>query len=156
MEGAGHAVLGIAGLVAALLLGASPARAILPFAVAALALGGVQAFVGYRWYRAEAEKAVDPHPAALIEVREDTVRRTMVKLTLPLGLLAIMLLVRPVLGAIIGGVWAGIGVVDLLTSRWAEEREAAGTPVYRELGNSPFSGGRRTLYRRMSADTEAM
>lgn len=141
--------------MAALLLGASPVRAILPFLVAALALGGVQAFIGHRWYRTEAERAEDPDPGATIEVPGDTMRRTAVKLTLPLGLLALMLLVRPVLGAIIGGVWAGIGAVDLLTSRWAEEREAAGTPVFRELGNSPFSGGRRPLYRRMSASTDA-
>ena len=71
---------------------------------------------------------------------------------MPLILIVAMLVWRAPLGAVIGGAFAGIGAVDLATQRWAAATRAAGTIVYRELGASPFSGGRRRIYTRPTAD----
>ena len=156
LEGAGSVVIGVGGLVASIALGASPARALVPFAVAAVALAAVQAAIGHRWYVGAVADAGPPDEDATIETPQDTTRRTLVKLSVYVLLVVILLIVGREFGAVLGGLLVGIGLVDLYTSRWAERLAADGETIYRELGSWPFASGRRPLYRRMSASTEAM
>jgi hypothetical protein len=53
------------------------------------------------------------------------------------------------IGAVFGGVLAGIGIIDLANLAALRRRQEAGREVvFRELGGSPFAGGRRPLYTR--------
>ena len=48
-----------------------------------------------------------------------------------------------------GGVVAAVGAVDIRNFRWVRDRERAeGDELFRELGGSPFAGGKRALYTR--------
>lgn len=150
-SGAGQIAIGLAGLVAGIvLIDAGPARAIVPFAVAALALAGVSVMTT-RWLR-DAEPG-DADPAARVEEARLTVRRTGV--TLALAALAVIAAaaIAGALAAVLGGVVAGVGAVDLVNRAWVRRRERdTGREIYRELGPSPFSSGRRPLYTRPRND----
>ena len=51
------------------------------------------------------------------------------------------------LAAVLGGVVAAVGAVDLINHRHVRAREEAdGEALYRELGGSPFAAGRRPIY----------
>jgi len=146
-DGVGQVVLGVGGLLAALAIGVAPARAVVPFAVAALVLAGVQLAIMTRWLRGEAASAGPPGADAPVEPAGHTVRRSLIKLALFLGVLVLM--VPFGLSGVFGGVVAGIGAVDLGTSFWLDRQEAGrSVTVFREVGTSPFSGGRRAIYTR--------
>jgi hypothetical protein len=150
-SGVGQLVIGLAGLLAgALATDAGPARAIVPFVVAFLVLGGVS-LLTTRWLRDAEPGGADP--GVRVETAGLTVRRTGVTLALAAAAVALLTLVSGGLGAVLGGVVAGIGAVDLANRAWVRRRErATGLAIYRELGASPFSGGRRPLYTRPRKD----
>jgi hypothetical protein len=150
-SGVGQIAVGLGGLMAAVLLVDAPAaRAIVPFVAAAAALGGVS-LLTTRWLRG-AEPG-DADPRTRVETTGLTVRRTAVTLVLAAGAVAIAVLISPGLGAVFGGVVAGVGAVDLRNCAWVRRREReTGLAVYRELGPSPFSSGRRPLYTRPRND----
>jgi hypothetical protein len=54
---------------------------------------------------------------------------------------------------VLGGVVAAVGAVDLANRSWVQGQERrTGLAIYRELGRSPFSSGRRPLYTRPRND----
>jgi hypothetical protein len=150
VAGAGQVVIGLAGLAAALLLADSAARAIVAFAVAVVALAVVSALTS-RWLRG-AEPA-EAGPSARVEPTGQTVRRTCVALALAAIAVAVAGAIGGGLAAVLGGVVAGVGAVDLGNRAWVRARERrTGLALYRELGPSPFSSGRRPLYTRPRND----
>jgi hypothetical protein len=151
VSGAGQVLIGAAGLVAGILLvDSGPARAVVPFVVAALALAAVSALTS-RWLRAAEASAADP--ATRVETTALTVRRTCVTLGLAALAVAVAALLGGGLAAVLGGVVAGVGAVDLANRAWVRDRERrTGLALYRELGPSPFSSGRRPLYTRPRND----
>lgn len=151
VSGLGQIVIGVAGLVAGLLLvDSGAARAIVPFAVAFVALAGVSGLTS-RWLRRAEPSEADP--GARIETTALTVRRTGVTLALGALAVAIAALLSGGLAAVLGGVVAGVGAVDLVNRAWVRSRErSSGVAIYRELGPSPFSSGRRPLYTRPRND----
>ena len=140
-------LVGLAGLVAALARGVEPGRGVVPFVVVAAVLGAVSA-VATRWLREG--RGARPAPAeARVEPASQTVRRTLVALSLPVAAVAAGTALAAGLGAVLGGVLAGIGAVDLVNLGWARRRrKESGQTLFRELGASPFAGGRRALYTR--------
>ena len=151
VSGAGQLAVGIAGLVIALVADDTGAgRAIVPFAVAFLLVGAVSAY-GSRWLRgAEPDGAAE---GARVETAGLTVRRTLVGLVVALVAVGIAALIGGGLAAVLGGVVAAVGAVDLANLSWVRRREAeTGALIFRELGGSPFSGGRRPLYTRPRKD----
>jgi hypothetical protein len=150
VSGVGQVAIGLAGLVAALLLADSGVRAVVPFAVAFLALAGVSALTS-RWLR-NAEPS-DAEPGARVETTALTVRRVSVTLLLAAAAVAVAAVIGGGLAAVLGGVVAGVGAVDLVNRAWLAGRERrTGLGLYRELGPSPFSSGRRPLYTRPRKD----
>ncbi len=151
VSGLGQLVVGLAGLVAGLVLvDSGPARAIVPFAAAFVALAAVSALTS-RWLR-DAEPS-EADPGTRIETTALTVRRTSVTLALGALAVAIAALLSGGLAAVLGGVVAGVGAVDLVNRAWVRSRErGGGLTLYRELGPSPFSSGRRPLYTRPRND----
>ncbi|HSJ73630.1 MAG TPA: hypothetical protein VK904_04880 [Miltoncostaeaceae bacterium] len=145
VSGAGQLAIGAAGLVAGILLvDSGAARAVVPFAVAAVALAAVSALTS-RWLRDAEPSAGDP--GARIETTALTVRRTSVTLALAALAVAVAAVIGGGLAAVLGGVVAGVGAVDLANRAWVRARERrTGLALYRELGPSPFSSGRRPLY----------
>lgn len=144
VSGVGQVVIGAAGLVAGLLLSDSAGRAIVPFVVAFLVVGGVSLMTS-RWLR----HAVlpDADPATRVETRGLTLRRTSVALVLGALTVAVAAVIGGGLAAVLGGVVAGVGAVDLANRAWVQAQErGAGLAIYRELGRSPFSSGKRPLY----------
>lgn len=139
---------GVAGLVAALVAGVSPARGLVVFAVAGVVVGLAQHFVGGRWMRSASRDAPPPAGGVRIEPRRRTIVRTLVLQGLVyIVILALLFLLRASLAATFGGVLAGVGVANLIAARWIAGREAgAGTVVLREIATSPFGTGRRPLY----------
>ncbi len=76
-------------------------------------------------------------------------RRTIVAMALPMLAVLVSIALSAGLAAVLGGVVAGLGIVDLANLTALRRRQAAGREVvYRELGGSPFAGGRRPLYTR--------
>ena len=70
-------------------------------------------------------------------------------LSAPLLVVAFGIVFTGALAAVLGGVVAAVGAVDLLNLRRVRARERAqGRAIYRELGSSPFSSGRRPLFSR--------
>jgi hypothetical protein len=150
VSGIGQVAVGVAGLVAGLLLADSAGRALVPWIVAALALAGVSVLTT-RWLR-DAEPG-DASPAASVETTALTVRRTAVSLALGAAAVAVAAVLGGALAAVFGGVVAGVGAVDLVNRAWVMRREReTGLALYRELGPSPFSSGRRPLYTRPRND----
>jgi len=147
VDGIGQLAIGVFGLAAALAIGVSPERALLPFAVAGLAMAGVQFAIMNRWLRREIDSAGPPATGAPLEPSKLTMRRSLIKLALFFGVLVLM--VPFGLSGVFGGVVVGIGAIDFATSVWLGRQEQdRGVTVYREVGASPFSGGRRTIYTR--------
>jgi hypothetical protein len=156
-SGVGYLILGAAGLAGALARGTSPGRALLPFAVVTAALAFVQARAGFSWIRRTVHDAASAPAAAAAEPEAATVRRIATGLVVYLAAVVAAILVGRGLGAIVGGVAAGVGLVDLFASRWvsAREREDAVT-LLRETPSQPFASGRRPIYTRpVSATTLA-
>ncbi len=150
VSGVGQVVIGVCGLIAGLLLADSAGRALVPWIVATLALAGVSVLTT-RWLRA-AEPG-DASAAASVETTALTVRRTSVSLALGAAAVVVAAVLGGALAAVFGGVVAGVGAVDLVNRAWVMRREReTGLALYRELGPSPFSSGRRPLYTRPRND----
>ncbi len=118
----------------------------MPFVVAFAAVGGFSLY-NSRWLPRA------PRPAASAGTRVEearlTVRRVLISLVLPLIAVAVAAALGPGLAVVMGGVVAGVGAVDIRNFRWVRERERAGDDlIFRELGGSPFAGGKRPLYTR--------
>jgi hypothetical protein len=147
ITGSGLLALGVALLIVAAASGdVGPARLAVPFVVAFVAVGGFSLY-NSRWLRA----APRPAPAAGVRIEEPrlTVRRMLISLILPLIAVGVAAALGPGLAVVMGGVVAGVGAVDMRNFRWLRERERAeGAEVFRELGGSPFAGGKRPLYTR--------
>ena len=142
-----YAVLGAVGLVGSLARDTDAARAVVAFVVAAVILGAVS-WLSTRWLRA-ADAAPAAPDAAPVEPSGLTVRRVLVGLSLPLVAVVASIALSAGLAAVLGGVVAGIGAIDLLTLSAVRRRQGrTGGVLYRELGGSPFAGGRRPLYTR--------
>jgi hypothetical protein len=156
-SGVGYIVLGLAGLVGSLARGTSPGRALVPFVVVAAAMALVQTRAGFAWIRRNVEGA-DPAPAeADEEAGGRTVRRTATSLLIYLVAIVAAVAVGRGLGAIVGGVAAGVGAIELVAARWVTGRERdEGVALLRETPSSPFGSGRRSIYTRpTSASTLA-
>jgi hypothetical protein len=151
VSGVGQLAVGVAGLVIALLTSDDGAgRLIVPFAVAFVLIGAVSGWAS-RWLR-EAEPGGAAEDAR-VEPSGQTVRRSLVSLVVALLAVALLTIIGSGLAAVLGGVVAAVGAVDLANLSWVRRREArTGTALYRELGASPFSGGRRPLYTRPTKD----
>jgi hypothetical protein len=150
VSGVGQVVIGVCGLIAGLLLADSAGRALVPWIVATLALAGMSVLTT-RWLRA-AEPG-DASAAASVETTALTVRRTSVSLALGAAAVVVAAVLGGALAAVFGGVVAGVGAVDLVNRAWVMRREReTGLALYRELGPSPFSSGRRPLYTRPRND----
>lgn len=148
LTGVGQLAIGIAGLLVAT-LGADVAlaRVLVPFVVVFTLLAGLSVY-NTRWLRDDAAVAAAA-PGARVESTSDTLRRCLVGLVLALLAVALVGAAGPGLAAVLGGVVAAVGAVDLLNDRWVRAREAStGEEIYRELGRSPFAPGRRPLYTR--------
>ncbi len=86
---------------------------------------------------------------ARVEAPRLTVRRVLISLVLPLIAVGVAAALGPGLAVVMGGVVAGVGAGDIRNFRWVRERERDGGDVlFRELGGSPFAGGKRPLYTR--------
>jgi hypothetical protein len=147
ITGAGQLAVGLAGLVVSLLTtDVGPGRIVVPFAVAFLLVGALSMRAS-RWMR-EADT-----PAAAPDVRVEsaglTLRRCLVALIVPVIPVAAAVAIGGGLGAVLGGIVAAVGAIDLRSLGWVRGRERElGRGLYRELGPSPFSSGRRPLYTR--------
>ncbi len=81
-----------------------------------------------------------PAQGVLVEPPSQTMRRTIVSMALPRLAVVAALAFSGGLAAVLGGVLAGIGAVDLANLAALRRRQAAGREVvYRELGGSPFA-----------------
>jgi len=145
VTGVGQLALGLAVLAVALSSSdIEPARAVVPFVVTFVALGGLSIYQS-RWLRSAPTPPADP--AARVEEPSLTTRRSLIGLIPAVIAVAVATLVGPGLGVVLGGVVAGVGAIDLRNRAWVRERESAiGGELYRELGGSPFSSGKRPLY----------
>jgi hypothetical protein len=146
LSGSGQAAIGFAGLLVAVFAGdVSPARAFVPFAVVMLLIGGLS-WWSTRWMR-DGRPVPAKDPAARIEGPRDTLRRCLVGLVLAVVAVGLVGAAGAGLAAVLGGVVAAVGAVDLINHRHVRAREeATGEAIYRELGSSPFAAGRRPLY----------
>ena len=139
--------IGAAGLFGALGRGTDAARAVLAFLVATALLAAIST-VATRFLRSR-DRHPPPAQGVLVEPPSQTMRRTIVSMALPAIAVVAALALSAGLGAVLGGVLAGIGLVDLANLTALRRRQAAGREVvYRELGGSPFASGRRPLYTR--------
>jgi hypothetical protein len=149
ITGVAQVVIGVGGLVGALGAGATAGRALVPFAVSFLLVGLVSGY-GSRWLRAA---PAPPAGDAPVEPPAQTLRRCGIAMSMALLAVVAAVAIGGPLGAVLGGVVAAVGAVDLRNLAWIRGREAtSGAVVYRELGRSPFSGGRRPLYTRPTND----
>jgi hypothetical protein len=140
-------VIGLAGLVGGAATSDSIARAVVPFLFIAALLAVVQFFVGFRWYQRTIAAAPAAPEGAGYEPAEDTRTRALKTLVIYVVLVGGAILTGRGLGAVIGGVVFGVGVVDFYTSRWLTQRQSAGaSPVFRETSKGLFASGRRPLY----------
>jgi hypothetical protein len=147
LTGSGLVALGIACLIVAAASGdIGLARLAVPFLVAFAAVGGFSLY-NSRWMRSAARP--DAAPGARVEAPRLTMRRVLVSLVLPLIAVGVAAALGPGLAVVMGGVVAGVGAVDIRNFRWVRERERhEGDVLFRELGGSPFAGGKRPLYTR--------
>jgi hypothetical protein len=152
LTGVGQFALGLSCLVVALTgSDLDPVRAIVPFAVAAAAMGAFSAY-GSRWLRL-AETGVAPEDAR----REDpsaTMRRSLIKVAVALVLVAVAVGLGPAFAAVFGGLLCGAGAAELRDYTWLRDREKAlGREIHRELGRFPLAGGGRVLYTRPTSES---
>ncbi len=147
VTGTGQAGLGLACLFVALAGTDIPrVRAILPFIVAFVAVGGFSLY-NARWL--QTADMTDAAPGVRVEERSLTIRRTLITLVLPLIAVGVVSVLSIGLAVVLGGIVAGVGAVDLRNFIWVRDREAADqVTIYRELGKSPFSSGKRPVYTR--------
>ena len=154
-SGLGQFALGLACLVVALTgSDLDPARALVPFIVAFLAMGAFSAY-GARWMRIA---DLRPVPAdAIVEDYATTVRRSLLKIVIALVLVGLAVSLGPAFGAVFGGLLAAAGAVELRDYTWLKAREEAeGVAIHRELRRVSLAGGGRALYTRpLSASTLA-
>ncbi|MGD9694526.1 MAG: hypothetical protein AB7V42_02565 [Thermoleophilia bacterium] len=145
--GVGQLVIGAIGLVVALIRDdVAPARAIIPFVATFVALAAVSSFSS-KWLRSGETGPASEE--ARVEIRSETIRRCSISLLIGAAAVGAGIAAGGGLSAVLGGVLCGVGLVDLLNLRSVRARERAdGTEVFRELGASPFAGGRRPLYTR--------
>lgn len=150
--GVGQLAIGIAGLLVPVYTSdVSPVRMLVPYVIVVVLIGGLSLHNTSWLRRAE---AVGPAPDARLESSSDTMRRSLVSLVLALVAVAVVGALGPPLAAVLGGVVTAVGAVDLYNHRAVRDREeATGEAVYRELGRSPFSPGRRPLYTRPLSDS---
>lgn len=146
-SGVGQVVIGVAGLLAALALGdLSPGRALVPFVVATVLVGAISLW-STRWLRDP--EMPEARGGGAVEPDRETVRRTLVVLALPLVFLAVVVVLVAAGAVALAGVVAAVGAVDLRNLAWVRARERElGRGIYRELGPSTFTSGRRPLYTR--------
>jgi hypothetical protein len=157
LTGVGQLAIGIAGLLVSVYgSDIAPARALVPFVVVVALIGGLSLF-STRWIRA-GDELPEADADARIESGSDTLRRSGVSLLLALVAVGLVGAAGAGLAAVLGGVVAAVGAVDLINHRWVQRREEdTGVAIYRELGRSPFSAGRRPLYTRpLNESTLAM
>ena len=123
----------------------------------AVALGLVQARVGFTSIRRNVEEAGTAPAGAEEEPNARTVRRTATSLLVYLLAIVAAISVGRGLGGVVGGVAFGVGVVELVAARWVTGRERDdGAEMLRETPTSPFASGRRPIYTRpTSASTLA-
>ena len=132
-SGAGQVVIGLAGLLAALLIGdLSVAQALVPFVVVVVLVGGISVW-STRWMRNPGLPKPEGGGA----------------IVLPLVFMIVVVAIVPPAAVALAGVVAGVGAVDLWNFNWVRAREhAMRRGIYRELGPSTFTSGRRPLYTR--------
>lgn len=147
VTGVGQLALGLAVLAVGLTsVDVAPARVLVPFAVVFLVMCGLSLHLS-RWIRQEDAPPVDP--AARLEESSDTTRRSLVAIAPAILAVAVCTIVAPVVGVIVGGVVAAVGLIDLRNRAWAQAREReTGAELVRALGRSPFATGRRPVYTR--------
>jgi hypothetical protein len=151
-SGTGYLVIGLVGLAGALARGVAPGRALVPFLVVGAVLAFVQYRFGFGWMRRLADDAGRPPKDVVEEPASATIRRVLTSLLLIAAAVALAIaVVSGVTAAVVGGVAAGVGAVDIVAARWAHDWDHGGTTLLREVGTSPFSGGRRPLYTRPSS-----
>ncbi len=140
--------IGLAGVVGGAATSDTIVRAVLPFMFVAVLLAAVQFFVGFRWYQRTIAAAPAAPEESDYELSADTRTRVLKTLVIYVVLVGGALLTGRGLGAVIGGVVFGVGVVDLYTSRWLDQRATNGAaPIFRETSKGLFASGRRPLYR---------
>ena len=145
-SGAGHVVIGLAGLLLALAIGDLSAQSLVPFAVVLVLVGGISLW-STRWLRNP--ELPEAWGGGVVEPARETVRRTLVVLVLPLVFMAVVVALVPAGAVALAGVVVGVGAVDLRNLAWVRAREReVGRGIYRELGPSTFTSGRRPLYTR--------
>ena len=147
VTGLGQFALGLACLVVALTSSdLRPVRAIVPFAIAFVAVGAVSAY-GSRWMRTA---ATPPAPDdAVVEPHALTVRRGVMKAAVALLVVALAVASGPVLGVVFGGIVAAAGAAEIRDYTWLSAREKSlRREIHAERGRFPLVGGTRALYTR--------
>ena len=147
VTGIGQAALGLAILFVAVAgTDVPPARAILPFIVAFIAVGGFS-YYNAKWLHSAATP--EAAPGVRVEERNLTLRRTLLTLVPPVIAIGVVSVLSIPLAVVLAGVVTGVGAVDLRNFIWIRQQESErGVEIYRELGKSLFSSGRRPLYTR--------
>jgi hypothetical protein len=139
--------IGLVGLVGGAATADTVVRAVVPFVLVAALLAAVQFFVGFRWYQRTIAAAAPAPEGSDYEPPADTRTRVLKTLVIYVVLVGGAILTGRGLGAVIGGVVFGVGVIDLYTSRWLMRRDASeAQPVFRETSKGLFASGRRPLY----------
>jgi hypothetical protein len=152
ITGVGQLAIGVAGLLVPIYASdVSPVRMIVPFVIVVLLIGGLSLY-NTAWLRRDESQGAAP--GARVESPSDTLRRSLVSLALAVVAVSVVGAFGPPLAAVLGGVVAGVGAVDLYNHRHTRAREArTGETVFRELGRSPFAAGRRPIYTRPRNDS---
>jgi len=156
ITGVGQVAIGVAGLLVSVVAGdVEVVRALVPFTLCLVLIGGLS-FVSTRWMRSDED--LPPAGGVRVEDSAGTMRRCVVGLVLALAAVGLVGAAGAGLAAVLGGVVAAVGAVDLVNHQKVRLREeATDAAIYRELGGSPFSAGRRPLYTRpLNESTLAM
>lgn len=152
VSGLGQFALGLSCLVVALTgSDLAPARAIVPFAVAAAAMGGFSIYAS-RWLRMTTTLAAPD--GARVEDASTTIRRSLIKVAIALVLVGLAASLGPAFAAVFGGMLSAVGAVELRDYTWLRDRErATGHELLRELNRFALSGGGRALYTRPTSES---
>src|SRR5204862_1176137 len=156
VTGTGQVVMGLGGLAGALARGVEVGRALVPFAIG---LGVSLAVTGgsFGTIRKSARSAPAAPADAEVEDGDRTARRLSLPLLVVAGAVAISVGIAGALGALVGGVAAGIGTVELVAARWsARHASHEGVELLREARVFLLATARRPIYTRpTSASTLA-